>query len=74
MHKKWDNDVKYLLDIWNLSGIMCVRSVMNEDLAVFEKADGITKEQFERSKGRATHYQIIDHKLYRQPDCMFPAR
>jgi EGF-domain serine glucosyl/xylosyltransferase len=23
---------------------------------------------------RGTKYQIIDHKLYRQKDCMFPGR
>lgn len=27
-----------------------------------------------RSQSRATHYQIIDHKLYREEDCMFPFR
>ena len=25
-------------------------------------------------RGVGTHYQIIDHKLYREHNCMFPAR
>ena len=49
-------------------------SVMNEDLEPFEKHGGITKEQFDRSRSRGTHYQIISHRLYRENDCMFPFR
>jgi len=49
-------------------------SVMNEDLEPFEKHGGIKKEQFDRSRNRGTHYQIISHRLYRESDCMFPFR
>ena len=52
----------------------CFDSVMNEDLEPFEKLGGITKDQFDRSRHRGTHYQIISHKLYREDQCMFPFR
>ncbi|KAK3103887.1 hypothetical protein FSP39_022651, partial [Pinctada imbricata] len=49
--------------------------VIDEDLSVWEhKEKGITLERFEAAKQRGTHYQIINHKLYRENDCMFPAR
>ena len=47
-------------------------SVIDSDLAVWK--EGISKEQFDKAKGKGTHYQIINHKLYREDDCMFPAR
>jgi len=47
---------------------------MKEDLAPFEQHGGITKEQFDRSRSRGTHYQIINHRLYRENNCMFPFR
>ena len=53
---------------------MCIDSVMNEDLEPFEKLGGITKDLFDRSHGRGTHYQIIKHRLYRENECMFPFR
>ncbi|KAJ8301382.1 hypothetical protein KUTeg_020369 [Tegillarca granosa] len=55
----------------------CHESVINSDLAVWEyKEKGITKEKFNEAKtrGLGTHYQIINHKLYREENCMFPAR
>ncbi|XP_052866551.1 O-glucosyltransferase rumi homolog [Anopheles cruzii] len=51
----------------------CHANVLKEDLKQF-KATGITKDMIERAKQYGTHYQVIDHKLYRQQDCMFPAR
>jgi len=47
---------------------------MNDDLEPFEKLGGITKDQFYSSRGRGTHYQIINHRLYREDSCMFPFR
>ena len=48
--------------------------VIDSDFEVWEKAGGITAEKFEAAKKLGTHYQIINHKLYRESDCMFPAR
>lgn len=50
----------------------CHASVIDEDLEVWK--DGITKENFEAAKSKGTHYQVINHKLYREEACMFPAR
>lgn len=48
-------------------------SVIDEDLRVWEEK-GISRENIEAAKPRGAHYQIINHKLYRENDCMFPAR
>ncbi|XP_035429729.2 O-glucosyltransferase rumi homolog [Spodoptera frugiperda] len=50
----------------------CHKSVIDEDLAPFK--GGITKELFDRARAKATKYQIIDGKLYREEECHFPAR
>ncbi|XP_053471718.1 protein O-glucosyltransferase 1 isoform X3 [Ictalurus furcatus] len=52
----------------------CHISVLKEDLKPF--SNGITKELMMDTvqRGVGTHYQIIKHKLYREPECMFPAR
>ena len=50
---------------WVFSGI-------DRDLAPF--ASGITREMLEKAKDKGAHYQIIDHKLYREEKCMFPFR
>jgi len=47
---------------------------MDEDLKPFEKLGGITKDEFDRSRSHGVHYQIINHRLYRERDCMFPFR
>ena len=49
-------------------------SVIEEDLAPWK--DGITEEIFDKTKSKnyGSHYQIINHKLYREDSCMFPAR
>ena len=49
-------------------------SVIDSDLEVWKKEGGITAEKFKEAKNLGTHYQIINHKLYREDDCMFPAR
>ena len=48
--------------------------VLIEVMSVWEKAGGIQKEQFDKAKNRGTLYQIINHRLYRQNECMFPFR
>ena len=47
-------------------------SVITDDLLAWR--EGISREEFEQAKPLGVHYQIIDHKLYREPDCMFTAR
>ncbi|OXB76008.1 UNVERIFIED_CONTAM: hypothetical protein H355_016850 [Colinus virginianus] len=52
----------------------CHQSVWKQDLAPFR--GGISKETISDvvSRKLGTHYQIIKNKLYREHDCMFPAR
>ncbi|XP_054021862.1 protein O-glucosyltransferase 1 [Dryobates pubescens] len=52
----------------------CHQSVWKQDLAPFR--GGISKEMISDAVSRklGTHYQIIQNKLYREQDCMFPAR
>ena len=48
--------------------------VIHNDLSVWKANGGISHEAFEEAKSLGVHYQIIDHKLYREKDCMFGAR
>ncbi|XP_015277279.1 PREDICTED: protein O-glucosyltransferase 1-like [Gekko japonicus] len=52
----------------------CHQGVREQDLAPFR--EGISKELLSEAISRklGTHYQIIEKKLYREHDCMFPAR
>ncbi|XP_044857961.1 protein O-glucosyltransferase 1 isoform X2 [Mauremys mutica] len=52
----------------------CYQSVREQDLAPFQ--GGISKDLLSDvvSRKLGTHYQIIKNKLYREHDCMFPAR
>lgn len=52
-----------------------ISSRLNLDLAPWEST-GITKDIFKQTAKieRLNHYQIIDHKLYRNEDAMFPFR
>nr|XP_054510542.1 protein O-glucosyltransferase 1 [Agelaius phoeniceus] len=52
----------------------CHQSVWKQDLAPFR--GGISKETMADvvSRKLGTHYQIIKNRLYREQDCMFPAR
>lgn len=47
-------------------------SVLDNDLSTWE--EGIRRSDFDAAIDRGTHYQIINHKLYRQTECMFPFR
>ncbi|KYN02298.1 PREDICTED: O-glucosyltransferase rumi homolog [Cyphomyrmex costatus] len=51
----------------------CYKDAIVRDLRPFKKK-GISKEMIEAAKTRGTFYQIIKGKLYREKDCMFPAR
>uniref|UniRef100_A0A182SQY4 CAP10 domain-containing protein n=1 Tax=Anopheles maculatus TaxID=74869 RepID=A0A182SQY4_9DIPT len=57
----------------NNTNCNCHADVLRADLKPF-KAQGITLESINRAKQYGTHYQIVDRKLYRQRECMFPAR
>ena len=51
--------------------------MLEDDLAVWRERGGVKWDDFLAAKQqgqRAVHYQIIDHKLYRQEDCMFEPR
>ncbi|XP_046840772.1 protein O-glucosyltransferase 1-like [Xenia sp. Carnegie-2017] len=54
----------------------CYKNVIEEDLKLWRDKGGITKLDFDKAKKetRGTHYQIINHKLFRENDCMFEAR
>ncbi|XP_063952444.1 protein O-glucosyltransferase 1-like [Lytechinus pictus] len=52
----------------------CHAGVMDEDLSVWQERGGITREDVERAESRGTLYQIINHHLFREEKCMFPAR
>lgn len=52
----------------------CHLSVLQNDLQPFK--GGISEDLMAATiqRGVGTHYQIINHKLYRERNCMFPAR
>ncbi|XP_065095116.1 O-glucosyltransferase rumi homolog [Ochlerotatus camptorhynchus] len=50
----------------------CHADVLKSDLRPFKT--GITQQMVERARSYGTKYQIVNHRLYRQKDCMFPAR
>ena len=52
----------------------CHTPVIAKDLAYWRDKGGITYEEFLKAKDKGVHYQIISGKLYRQAECIFPAR
>ncbi|XP_050302459.1 O-glucosyltransferase rumi homolog [Anthonomus grandis grandis] len=50
----------------------CYMPVIKHDLKPFKEA--VSKEDIERVQSKGTKYQIINHKLYREKNCMFPSR
>ncbi|VEN60863.1 unnamed protein product [Callosobruchus maculatus] len=50
----------------------CHADVIVNDLKAF--GEGISKKLLDTVKSKGTKYQIIDHHLYREQTCMFPAR
>ena len=54
------------------SSCECFTPIIDDDLEMW--SDGISRSSFELAKQRGVHYQVIDHKLYRQQDCLFTAR
>ena len=58
--------------IYFIVHVSLLSSGIYRDLQPFKK--GIDKDAIDRASEKGTRYQIIDHKLYREKDCMFPAR
>ncbi|XP_055639482.1 O-glucosyltransferase rumi homolog [Toxorhynchites rutilus septentrionalis] len=50
----------------------CHIDVLISDLRPFKA--GINEQMIERARRYGTKYQIVNHRLYRQKDCMFPVR
>ena len=48
--------------------------VLERDLRIWDEKGGISEENLKAAIPLGIHYQIINHKLYRQDDCMFPFR
>ncbi|XP_011163270.1 O-glucosyltransferase rumi homolog [Solenopsis invicta] len=51
----------------------CFKDVILRDLGPF-RTKGISEEMIQAARTRGTFYQVIKGKLYREKDCMFPAR
>jgi len=49
-------------------------NVIEDDLAVWKTRGQITKDDMEKALKHSVHYQILNNKLYRQNDCLFPSR
>ena len=53
----------------------CYGGVLSSDLQPWRSRGGIQKSDVERARGTlATHYQVINHRLYRNKKCVFVAR
>lgn len=70
--KNLEDALKYFIPC-SKENCTCHSEVIDNDLAPF-KNTGITKLMIDAVSDRGTKYQIINNILYRQKDCMFPAR
>lgn len=52
----------------------CHGETIDKDLGVWRERGGIERAEFEQAKTRGVHYQIVNHTLYREEQCMFPSR
>ena len=59
---------------WGEGVCGCYDKVIESDLRVWRERGGITKKEFEAAKTHGVHYQMVNHTLYRQQHCTFPAR
>ena len=48
--------------------------VIYDDLKIWKEKGGIDKKNMDDALQYSIHYQILDHKLYRQEKCLFPSR
>ncbi|CAN9498395.1 unnamed protein product [Ophioblennius macclurei] len=78
--KQWTKIIENISDAvkrhksCNAVNCSCHESVLKSDLHPFR--GGISEALMASTvqRGVGTHYQVIDHKLYREHNCMFPAR
>lgn len=58
------------------NGVKCYQKQKKDDFYHWIERGGIAKEEFQYAKleNLGEHYQIINHTLYRQSSCVFPAR
>ena len=82
--------MKYFLDIWkkyktniedaeklfsnNKNKTEFFYDTIKHDLQIWKSIGKITKNDMSKALKYSIHYQIIDHKLYRQHSCIFPSR
>lgn len=71
-HSVFINARKKAINNFNPKEISCYNSTILDELRPFK--NGITKKMLESSYGKGVKYQLIDHQLYRSPDCLFPSR
>ncbi|XP_058803538.1 O-glucosyltransferase rumi homolog [Phymastichus coffea] len=57
----------------DLNKCKCLANVITRDLSTFAK-HGIDEKLIEAARPRGTFYQVINGKLYREKNCMFPSR
>ncbi|XP_033209397.1 O-glucosyltransferase rumi homolog [Belonocnema kinseyi] len=57
----------------NRTNCQCFKSVIAEDLAIFKKK-GISRKLIKNANERGILYQLINGRLYREKECMFPSR
>ena len=61
-------------ECWSDGVCGCYDKVMQNDLKVWRDRGGVRWEEFEAAKQHGVHYQIVNHTLRRQQDCLFSAR
>ncbi|KAL1514356.1 hypothetical protein ABEB36_003625 [Hypothenemus hampei] len=66
-------DAKRNYKVCNMNRCNCHTPVLLQDLKIF-KEKGISENLIQNVKTKGTKYQIINHKLYREPNCLFPSR
>lgn len=75
---KWNNYFKKIEkaeQLHNSTDLNCDHfDVIENDLQVWKDKTKITKKDIDQALQKAVHYQIINHRLYRQDECMFPSR
>ena len=56
--------------------IGCYKNQIEADFKIWEDKGGIEKSDLDKAIKRklGEHYQIINHRLYRQENCIFPFR
>ncbi|KAJ8978170.1 hypothetical protein NQ317_009658 [Molorchus minor] len=75
-YKKYLNLIKEAKDKYTPcdgTNCRCHTRTISNDLSPF-KMNGISEELIQGVKSKGTKYQIIEKRLYREENCMFPAR